>query len=97
MKRRGMYSSNCFFKPYLAPTTAHSLNRFNDGQSRVYPYGKGQTEYTYFEQDHNQKTCQGDVNNTMYDDVQEKTLDVLSEKLDREYNAKQGLSRILLV
>jgi hypothetical protein len=48
MKKRGMYSARCFFKPCLIPTMSHALNRFNEGHLRAYPYVKEQTEHGNF-------------------------------------------------
>ena len=54
MKRRGMYSSSSFFKPFT-PTAPHSLNRLNNDVSRAYPYDKGRIEYTLFDRNNGRK------------------------------------------
>jgi hypothetical protein len=55
MKRRGMYSSSSFFKPFT-PTAPHSLNQLNNNDvSRAYPYDQGRVEYSLFDRNDNQR------------------------------------------
>ena len=44
MKRRGMYCSGSFFKPYIAPSMPCSLDRTDNDSSRVRPHDKKQFE-----------------------------------------------------
>jgi len=48
MKRRGMYSSNCFFKPFIASALPRSVTQFNNDSSWTYPYIKGRPEDALF-------------------------------------------------
>ena len=55
MKRRGMYSSSSFFKPFT-PTAPHSLNQLNNNDaSRAYLCDKGRIEYALFDRNNGRK------------------------------------------
>jgi hypothetical protein len=55
MKRRGMHSSNCFFKPFIAPTLPHALNRLNNDMLETPSYNKRRVEYALFDRNNGRK------------------------------------------
>jgi hypothetical protein len=54
MKRRGMYCSGSFFKPFTAPTAPYSLNRLNSDSLETPSY-KRRVEYGLFDRNNDRK------------------------------------------
>jgi hypothetical protein len=55
MKRRVMYCSGSFFKPFIGPTMPYSLNRLNDDLSRARQYDNRRVEYALFDRNNGRK------------------------------------------